>query len=135
MSTPWEIADQAQRMLREAEQARQQASSLLTEAQRHRADMAGVALWCSIGEHSFGQQDRKRATFTLETLDEETGAPVKEQHLMCGPCAAKRRGAFEPSRQIPPAAATSGGRVVDQQEYDRYLKYLEQQAGVGDEGA
>lgn len=37
MSTPWEIADQAQRMLREAEQARQQASSLLTEAQRHRA--------------------------------------------------------------------------------------------------
>lgn len=128
MSNPWEIADQAQKMLREAEHARAQVAQLLAEVERRRADLAGVALWCSVGLHPFGQQDRKRATFTLETIDEDTGAPVKEQHLMCGPCAAKRRGVFQPAAALP-HGGQGKGHVVDDEEYARYLKYLEEQAG------
>jgi hypothetical protein len=128
MSNPWEIADSAQRMLREAQEARGQVAQLLAQVERRSADLAGVALWCSVGEHSFGQQDRKRAMFTLETMDEETGAPITEKHLMCGPCAAKRRGAFQPSKALP-ATPVKGTRVVDDEEYARYMAYLEQQAG------
>jgi hypothetical protein len=118
MSTPWEIADSAQRMLREAEQARQQASAMMALAERRREEMTGIALWCSVGEHAFGSQDRKRATFTIDSFDEETGAPIKEQHLMCGPCAAKRRGLFQ---QAPKPAAIPSG--VDKQEYTEFLEW------------
>ena len=131
MSTPWEIADQAQRMLREAEQARQQAAAMMARAERTRYDMTGLALWCSIGEHSFGQQDRKRTTFTFETFDDD-GNPVTERGLMCGLCADKRRGAFRqptPQTKAIPATDAQGRYIVDPDEYRRYMDYLEQQAG------
>lgn len=118
MTTPWEIADQAQRMLAEAQQARQQAAAMLARAERTRDELTGVALWCSTGEHSFSQQDRKRATFTVESFDDD-GNPVTEKALMCGPCADKRREAI---RNPPPQlAAVPAG--VDRQEYTEYLEW------------
>lgn len=124
MTTPWEIADQARRMLTEAQQARGDVAQLLAEVTRQRDETTGGALWCSLGEHAFGSQDRKRTTFKIETYDEETGAPVKETHVACGPCAAKRRGAFQPQKAIP--------ANVDQAEYQRYLEW---KAGLGAEPA
>jgi hypothetical protein len=122
MSTPWEIIDQSRKMLNEAQQARADVSSLLAEVARQREETAGVALWCSLGEHAFGRQDRKRTVFKVETYDEETGAPVTEIHVSCGPCAAKRRGALQPQKAIPAG--------VDQSEYQRYLEW---KAGVAPE--
>lgn len=124
MSTPWEIADQAQKLLREAQQARGDVRDMLAELGRQRAEMSGVALWCSLGEHAFGNQDRKRTVFKVETYDDETGAPVSETHVACGPCAAKRRGAFQPQKAIPAG--------VDTAEYQRYLEW---KAGVAAEPA
>ena len=92
MSTPWEIADQAQRMLKEAQQARSDVRDLLAEVTRQREQITGVALWCSLGEHAFGSQDRKRTVFKVETYDEDTGAPIIETHLAAGgPAALPRR--------------------------------------------
>lgn len=115
VGTPWEIADQASRMLREAQQARSDIRDLLGEIALQREQLAGTALWCSLGEHAFGGQDRKRTTFKIGTIDEDTGAPVEELHVACGPCAAKRRGAFTPQKAIPAAA--------DPAEYQRYLEW------------
>lgn len=116
MSTPWEIADQAQRMLKEAQQARSDVRDLLAEVTRQREQITGVALWCSLGEHAFGSQDRKRTVFKVETYDEDTGAPITETHLVCGPHAAERRNALaQPQKAIPPK--------VDEDEYRRYLEW------------
>ena len=121
MSTPWEIADQASRMLREAQQARTDIRDLLTEIARQREATAGVALWCSLGEHSFSGQDRLRTTFKIETFDDD-GSPLTEIHVACGPCAVKRRGALQPQRAIP-------GNV----DSELYRQYLEWKAGLGPE--
>jgi hypothetical protein len=122
MSTPWELNDATSRMLREAQQARHDVGQLLAGIARQHEEMAGIALWCSLGEHAFGSQDRKRTTFKIETYDEETGAPATEIHVACGSCAAKRRGALQPQKAIPAA--------VDQDEYRRYLEW---KAGIGAE--
>lgn len=122
MSTPWEITDQASRMLREAQEARADIRNLLAEITRQREEMAGIALWCSLGLHAFGSQDRKRTVFKIQTFDEDTGRPIEEAHVACGPCAAKRRGALQPQAAIPAG--------VDK---DQYTAFLEWQNGMRDE--
>lgn len=121
MSTPWEITEQARRMLDEAGQARQQASAMMAMVERRRDELVGIALWCSTGEHSFGQQDRKRATFTVESFDDD-GNTVKETALMCGPCAEKRRDVLRKQPAIPAGADAA-----------EYTAYLEWKAGMRDE--
>jgi hypothetical protein len=123
MSNPWEVVDQASRMLGEAQQARRDIRDLLAELARQREDAAGVALWCSLGEHAFSNHDRKRATFTVETFDDE-GHPVKEAHVSCGQCAAKRRAALQSQPAIPTGA-----------DAELYRQYLEWRNGMGPEPA
>lgn len=115
MSTPWEIANQAERQLREAQQARADVRDLLTEIARQRESIASLALWCSLGEHAFGSTDRKRTTFRIETIDEDTDQPVMQTLTACGPCSAKRKGFLTPQKTLP------GG--VDADEYRRYLEW------------
>ena len=122
MSTPWEIADTAQRMLREAQQARSDVQALLTQITRQREQMASLALWCSLGEHAFSPVDRKRTTFRIETIDEDTGQPVEQVLTACGPCSAKRKGLLTPQPALPPKA-----------DEDEYRRYLEWKAGMGEE--
>lgn len=121
MGTPWEIADQAGRMLKEVHQARADIADLLKELARQRDQQAGTALWCSLSEHAFSSQDRKRTTFTIDTFDDD-GQPVTEVHVACGPCAAKRRGALEPRPAIPPNA-----------DADLYRQFLEWKNAMGPE--
>lgn len=122
MSTPWEIANQAERMLAEAQQARRDVRDLLSEITMQRESVASTALWCSLGEHAFSPADRKRTTFKIETINEDTDQAETVTLTACGPCSAKRKGLFTPQKQIP------GG--VDR---DEYTAFLEWKNGMRDE--
>ena len=117
MSTPWELADRAQQQLTQAVTERKIVAQMLTQAQQI---LSSAALWCDLGEHSFSPRDRKRTTYKIETIDEETGQPMEDTLTACGPHAAERRASLAPRAAIPAR--------VDPEEYARYLEW---KAGIG----
>lgn len=121
MSTPWELADRAQRQLTQAVAEREAVARMLAAIQEERQRIVSTAMWCDLGEHAFSGRDRKRTTYKIETIDEETGNPVEDTLTACGPCSAKRKAMFQPRAvaQIPAG--------VDR---DEYIRYLEQKNGI-----
>ena len=100
------LADGAQRALEQATQERLEALS--------------GALWCDLGEHAFSSRDRKRTTYKIETVDEETGEPITDQLTACGPHAAERKAMLAPKVALPPPGADS----------QLYTDFLEWKAGL-----
>ena len=120
MSTPWELADRAQRQLTQAIAERETVARMLAQIQEERQRIVSTAMWCDLGEHAFSGRDRKRTTYKIETIDEETGQLVEDTLTACGPHAAERRASLAPRAAIPAR--------VDPEEYARYLEW---KAGIG----
>jgi hypothetical protein len=100
-----ELADGAQQLLHQA-------------AEERKIAMSG-ALWCDLGEHAFSSRDRKRTTYSIQTLDEETGQPVNDQLTACGPHAAERKAMLAPKAALP-AGPPKG---ADQELYTEFLEW------------
>lgn len=96
MSTPWELADRAQRQLTQAIAEREAVARMLAAIQEERQRIVSTAMWCDLGDHAFSGRDRKRATYKIETIDEETGQPVEDTLTACGQHAAERRALLRP---------------------------------------
>lgn len=97
------------------------ASAALTQAVNERKiimEFRGYALWCDLGEHAFSPKDRKRATYAIQTLDEDTGLPVEDQLLACGEHAAERR-----SLLVPKAALPAPPKDADKELYTEFLEW------------
>ena len=113
----------AQKILEDAQYLYEQAK------QERVAAMAG-ALWCDLGEHAFGPRDRKRKTYKIESVDEETGEPAEETLTGCGPCAAKRAAMFQAQ---PKQVAAPPAPVPDNNDRELYTEYLEWKNGLRDD--
>jgi hypothetical protein len=100
------------------------AQQALNQASNERVRALSGALWCDLGEHAFSSRDRKRTTYTVQTVDEETGEPVTDQITACGPHAAERKPMLAPKAALPPGA--------DQQ---LYTEFLEWKAGLTSDNA
>jgi hypothetical protein len=101
-----------------AGQLADEARTMLDQAVREKREAMSGALWCDLGEHAFSSRDRKRATYKIQTIDEETGDPVEDQLTACGPHAAER------SVQLAPKAALPKGA-----DPELYTEFLEWKAG------
>lgn len=97
----------------------QRAQDMLEQARGERIEALSGALWCDLGEHAFSSRDRKRTTYKIETVDEETGEPITDQLTACGPHAAERKAMLAPKAALPAGA--------DQQ---LYTEFLEWKAGI-----
>jgi hypothetical protein len=95
------------------------AQDALRQARKERVTALSGALWCDLGEHAFSSRDRKRATYKIETFDEETGEPIDDQLTACGPHAAERRASLAPRASLPPGA-----------DKELYTEFLEWKAGL-----
>jgi hypothetical protein len=89
---------------------------MLDQALAEKRETLSGALWCDLGEHAFSSRDRKRATYKIQTLDEETGQPVEDQLTACGPHAAERQMQLTRKPISPPPGA-------DQQLYTEFLEW------------
>ena len=98
-----------------ASQIAAEAKTMLDRALEEKKQAMSGALWCDLGGHAFSSRDRKRATYKIETVDEETGAPVTDELTACGPHAAERQASLKPRAAIPAGA--------DPEEYTRYLEW------------
>lgn len=97
----------------------QNAEQALQQAREERVRALSGALWCDLGEHAFSSRDRKRTTFNIETIDDETGQPVSDQLTACGPHAAERKITLTPRAELPAGA-----------DKELYTEFLEWKAGV-----
>jgi hypothetical protein len=101
-----------------------EAQQALSQAVTERKIAMSGALWCDLGEHAFSSRDRKRATFKIQTFDEETGEPIEDDRTACGEHADERRTALRPKAELP--APPKG---ADQ---ELYTEFLEWKAGQRD---
>ena len=95
------------------------AQQAVDQARDERIEALSGALWCDLGEHAFSSRDRKRTTYKIETVDEDTGQPVTDQLTACGPHAAERQAMLAPKPALPPG--------TDKQ---LYTEFLEWKAGI-----
>lgn len=98
-----------------ATEANKMLDMALYERTKNMAAMSHASLWCDLGEHSFSSRDRKRTVYTVQTLDEETGEPVQDELMACGPHAAERKAVLAPKAALPAG--------VDRQEYTEFLEW------------
>lgn len=103
-----------------------EATTMLDQAVREKretmAAQSHASLWCDLGEHSFSARDRKRTVYKVETIDEETGQPMEDELMACGPHAAERRPMLAPRSQLP-AGPPKGADA------ELYTEFLEWKAG------
>ena len=119
MPTPWELADRAQHQLTQTVAERESIARMLAQIQEERQRIVSTALWCDLGEHAFSARDRKRTTYKIETIDEETGQPAEDTLLACGVHAAERRSSLAPRPALPKGA-----------DPQLYTEFLEWKAGL-----
>ena len=96
-----------------------EAQHMLEQAVHERVEALSGALWCDLGEHAFSSRDRKRTTYKIETVDEETGEPITDQLTACGPHAAERKAMLAPKVALPAGA-----------DQELYTEFLEWKAGI-----
>jgi hypothetical protein len=96
-----------------------EAQEMLEQASRERKTAMAGALWCDLGEHAFSARDRKRATFKIQTYDEDTGEPIEDDRVACGPHAAERQTALKPKAALPAGA-----------DAELYTEFLEWKNGI-----
>jgi hypothetical protein len=100
------------------------AQQVLAQATREKVEALSGALWCDLGEHAFSSRDRKRTTYTIGTIDEETGKAITDQLTACGPHAAERKVMLAPKAALPKGA-----------DEELYTEFLEWKAGLSNEAA
>jgi hypothetical protein len=104
------------------------------------------ALWCDQKQHAFSSRDPEKQNYTRRVTKHPkdydpryaNGVIVEEQFDICGPCATganlfteeeKAQKQITNGDKIP-----AGKKLVDADEYARYLAHLEQEALGVDEG-
>lgn len=101
-----------------AGQLAHEARAMLDQAVNEKRETMSGALWCDLGEHAFSSRDRKRTTYKISTLDEETGEPITDERVACGQHSIALKAA-------PPAAAA----LPKGADPELYTEFLEWKAG------
>jgi hypothetical protein len=91
-----------------------EAKRMLDQAISEKREAMSGALWCDLGGHAFSSRDKKRATYKVQTFDDD-GNPAEDELTACGPHAAERQATLKPRAAIPQGA--------DPEEYTRYLEW------------
>lgn len=104
--------------LARAGQLAAEAKTMLDQAVREKRETMSGALWCDLGEHAFSSRDRKRTTYKISTLDEETGAPLEDDRVACGQHAIALKAAPPTAPALPKGA-----------DPELYTEFLEWKAG------